>query len=240
MRVTANCWDHAPAATREIFRSNTQVRRDGAVVGVARGFSADVARRSLTELPELVGARSKLQPPFGAVTIPPVKRAFPVPKPFVRGGRLIAPRLGVSIPLVSALTPRIEDDDVSFRAAGNGFASLIFAVSDLAYTERAIRSSFATFEKALQKPLDSEQTVSVLVDSAQLQTPLGRAVERVWQVDGTPVRGRLLLVSICGGTGMLVIGQGYASDSTRALLDRVLASVQPLANGSPVCAELDP
>jgi hypothetical protein len=240
MRVTANCWDHAPPATREIFRNATQVRRDGSIVGIARGLAPDVARRALAELPELVGKRASAQPPFGAVTIPPVKQAFPVPKPFVRGGRLVAPRLGLSIPLVSVLKPRIEDDDVSFSAAGQGFASLIFAVSDLAYTERSVRASFATFEKALQKPLDAEQTVSVLVDAGQVQTPLGRAVERVWQVDGTPVRGRLLLVSICGGAGMLVIGQGYASATTRALLDRVLASVQPLANGSPVCAELDP
>jgi hypothetical protein len=240
MRTTAGCWDQAPAATREIFRGTTQIRRDGAVVGVARGFSLPVARQALAELPELVGKRVASVPPFGAVTIPKVKQAFAVPKPFVQGDRLIAPRLGLSIPVTTALKPRIDDDDVSFSAAGNGFASLIFAISDLAYSERSVRHSFDTFQKALQKPLDRDQTVSILSDSAQVRTPIGAATERVWQVDGTPVRGRLLLVPICSGTGMLVIGQGYANDATRALLDAVVAAVRPLASGSPVCAELDP
>ncbi len=240
MRVTAHCWDRAPAATREIFRNTTLVRRDGLVVGVARGFTADVARRALSGMPGLVSARDAPAPPFGAITIPPVKQAFAVPKPFVRGDRLIAPRLGLSIPVTRALKPNIEGDDVSFSAAGSGFASLLFAVSDSAYTERSVRHSFDTFQKALQKPLDREQTVSVLVEAGQVRTPMGTAMERVWQVDGTPVRGRLLLVSICGGTGMLVIGQGYADDATRLLLDSVLEAVRPLSSGSPVCAELDP
>jgi hypothetical protein len=65
-------------------------------------------------------------------------------------------------------------------------------------------------------------------------------VERVWQVDGTPVRGRLLLVPICRGTGMLVIGEGYAGEPTRQLLDQVVAGVQVLSGGTPICAELDP
>jgi hypothetical protein len=69
---------------------------------------------------------------------------------------------------------------------------------------------------------------------------VGKAVERVWQVDDTPVRGRLLLVPICRGTGMLVIGQGYASDQTRAQLDGAIAALRPLTSGSPICAELDP
>lgn len=240
MRVTASCWDKAPAATREIFRNKTLVRRDGLVVGVARGFSGNVASRALGGLRELVSARVPPSPPFGHVTIPPVKQAFDVPKPFVRGDRLIAPRLGLTIPITRALKPLIDEDDVSFRAAGSGFASLLFAISDLAYTPRSVQHSFDTFQKALQKPLDREQSVSVVVAAGKVLTPLGPAVERVWQVDGTPVRGRLLLVSICGGTGMLVIGQGYADEPTRALLDSVLSAVRPLAGGSPVCAELDP
>jgi hypothetical protein len=240
MRVTARCWDRAPAATREIFRDGTVVRRDGATVSVARGLVPDVARRSLASTSRLVSARPLPSPPFGDVTIPPVKRPFAVPKPFVRGDRLIAPRLGLSIPTTRALEPRIEEDDVSFRAAGPGFASLLFAISDLAFTERALQRSFDTFEKALTKPLERDQTVSVLVASGKVKTPLGPAVERVWQVDGTPVRGRLLLVSICGGAGMLVIGQGYADDATRGLLDSVLAAVRPLSSATPVCAELDP
>jgi hypothetical protein len=92
----------------------------------------------------------------------------------------------------------------------------------------------------LKKPLDPDQTVSVVVPSGRTATPVGEAVERVWQIDGTPIRGRLLLVPVCRGTGMLVIGQGYGSDATRALLDGVVAGLRPLAAGSPVCAELDP
>lgn len=240
MRVTASCWDRAPAATREIFRGSAQVRRDGLVVSVVRGLPVDVARQALRGLPDLVGTRLAAAPPFGAVTIPPVKQAFAVPKPFVRGDRLIAPRLGLAIPVTRALKASIEDDDVSFSANGPGFASLLFAISDLQYSDRSVRHSFDTFEKALKKPLDREQTVSVLVEAGQVRTPLGDAVERVWQVDGTPVRGRLLLVSICGGTGMLVIGQGYADEATRSLLDGVVGAVRPLTAVSPVCAELDP
>lgn len=240
LRSTVTCWDHAPAATREIFRNPTQVRRDGAIVGVARGFPPPLARQLLAGLPELVGPRIPARAPFGPISIPPVRTAAPVPRPFIQGDRLIAPRLGLSIPLRRGLKPKVDEDDVSFGADGGGFASLIFAISDLAYSGKAVRHSFDTFEQALKKPLDDDQTVSVVVKSGSAQTPVGRAVERVWQVDGTPIHGRLLLVPICRGTGMLVIGEGYATDTTRELLDSVVAGIRPLAAGSPICAELDP
>jgi hypothetical protein len=210
------------------------------MVGVARGFSGAVAQRALAGLPELVGQRLALAPPFGAVRIPPVKKAAVVPRPFVRGDRVIAPRLGLSIPIPRGLQPRIEQDDVSFAAASGVFASFLFAISDLSYDSKSIRHSFDIFERALKKPLGDDQTVSVVVKAGQVRTPVGTAVERVWQVDDTPIRGRLLLVPICSGTGMLVIGQGYASESTRALLDDALAGVTVLGSGSPICAELDP
>jgi hypothetical protein len=240
LRATVNCWDHAPAATREIFRNATQVRRDGTTVSVVRGFAASRGRQLLSGLPELVGQRIPATPPFGAITIPPVRRAAKVARPFVEGARLIAPRLGLVIPLVSALKLKIDEDDVSFSANGGGFASLIFAISDLAYSPKAVLQSFDIFEQALKKPLDPDQTVSVVVPSGRTATPVGEAEERVWQIDGTPIRGRLLLVPICRGTGMLVIGQGYGNDATRALLDGIVAGLRPLAAGSPVCAELDP
>lgn len=240
MRATAACWDRAPAATREIFRHSTQVRRQRLTVTVARGLPPPQARRALAGLAELVGTPLAQVAPFGPVSIPPVRQAEPVRQPFVHGERVVAPRLGLSIPIARGLKPKIEDDDVSFSAEGKGFASLIFAVSDLAYSPRAVRHSFDTFEQAMRGPLEDDQTVSIVVKSGNVQTPVGKAVERVWQVDESPIFGRLLLVPICSGTGMLVIGQGYASDATRELLDGVLAGVRALGSGSPICAELDP
>jgi hypothetical protein len=240
MRATAACWDRAPAATRAIFRHATQVRRNRLTVSVARGLPPAQARQALGGLPELVGSPLARAAPFGPVHIPPVRKAEAVKPPYVQGNRVVAPRLGLSIPIASGLKPKIEEDDVSFSAEGHGFASLIFAVSDLAYSPRAVRHSFDTFEQAMRRPLEDDQTVSIVVKSGNVQTPVGKAVERVWQVDETPIHGRLLLVPICRGTGMLVIGQGYASEQTRELLDGVLAGVRALGSGSPICAELDP
>jgi hypothetical protein len=240
MRQTASCWDHAPAATREIFRNTTLVRREGLHVSVVRGFPMGQGRQLLGGLPELVGKRLVLSPPFGPITIPAVRRAAPVAAPFVQGPRVIAPRLGLAIPVLGGLTPKIDHDDVSFSAPGRGFASLIFAVSDLSYSAKSVRRSFDTFEQALRKPLDDDQTVSIVVKAGDVSTPLGPGVERVWQVDGTPVRGRLLLVPICRGTGMLVIGEGYAGEPTRQLLDQVVAGVQILSGGTPIYTELNP
>jgi hypothetical protein len=148
--------------------------------------------------------------------------------------------LGLSIPLLPGLQPKVEGDDVSFSATGGGFASLLFAVSELAFTPAAVRHSFDTFEQALRRPLEGDQAVSIVVDRGDVQTPVGKAAERVWRVDDTPVHGRLLLVPICRGTGMLVIGQGYADQRTRRQLDQVVAGLVVLAAGSPLCAELDP
>lgn len=240
MRATAACWDRAPAATRRIFGHGARVRRDGSVVGVARGFPAAQARSLLAGLPQLVGRRLAQAPPFGPISIPEVKQAAVVPRPFLRRGRVIAPRLGLSIPVARGLKPSLESDDVTFSAAGERFASLVFAISDLAFSSGSVRHSFDTFEQALRAPLDDDQTVSIVVESGSVQTPVGKAVERVWQVDDTPVRGRLLLVPICRGAGMLVIGQGYADRETRELLDRVVAGLRALEAGSPICAELDP
>ena len=169
-----------------------------------------------------------------------MRRAAAVPRPYVDGARLIAPRLGLTIPIAPGLKPKVDEDDVSFSAQGPGFASLIFAISDLAFSPDAVSHSFDTFEQALKKPLAAGQTVSVVVKSGSAETPVGKAVERVWQIDGTPIRGRLLLVPICRRTGMLVIGEGYGSASTRAALDAVVAGLRPLVSGSPICAELDP
>jgi hypothetical protein len=240
LRATVACWDRAPAATREIFRHATQVRRNGTYVGLVRGLPLNQARQALGNLPQLVDAPLAAAPPFGAVEIPPVRRAAAVRRPFVQAGRIVAPRLGLSIPIPAGLTPKIDGDDVAFSSAGEGFASLIFAVSDLAYNARSLRHSFETFERALSRPLDDEQTVSILVESGSVRTPVGKGVERIWQVDDTPIRGRLLLVPICRGTGMLVIGQGYASEDTRETLDRAVAELRTLPAGSPICAELDP
>jgi hypothetical protein len=240
MRATAACWDRAPAATRAIFRGSTQVRREAAVVSVARGFSAPQAQPLLAQLPRLVGPRVASTAPFGPIVIPPVKRARAVAAPFVRGNRLIAPRVGLSIPLLPGLTPKVEGDDVTFSAPGADFASLILAISELAFSSASVRHSFDTFEQALRRPLAGDQAVSVVVAEGSVQTPLGKAVERVWRVDDTPVHGRLLLVPICGGSGMLVIGQGYADRKTREQLDQVVAGLSALTGSSPICAELDP
>lgn len=240
MSATARCWDRAPAATREIFRHNTLVRRDGLTVSVARGFPRLQAQKALRSLSRLVGTRVATSPPFGEVTIPPVKRALPAPQAYVKGGRVVAPRLGLTIPIPKGLQPKIDGDDITFSSTGRDFVSLIFAISDWAYSARSVSSSFDTFEQALRGPLDEDQTVSVLVQKGKVRTPVGQAVERVWRVDDTPVHGRLLLVPICRGTGMLVIGQGYASDETREALDRVIAELRPLTTGAAICAELDP
>jgi hypothetical protein len=240
LRTTAGCWDRAPAATREIFRGSAQVLRQGTSVGLSRGLPLPTARKALVGLPELVGRPIAAVPPFGAVAIPPIRRAPPVPHPFVQNQQVIAPRLGLSIPILAGLVPRIEQDDVSFRATDAGHVSLIFAISDLAYSRQSVSHTFDTFEHALKQPLDADQHVSVLVREGTVSTPVGKAVERVWQVDETPIRGRMMLVPICRGTGMLVIGQGYGSDETRALLDRVVAGLRVLPTGSPICAELDP
>lgn len=240
MRATAACWDRAPAATREIFRGTTHVRRLGSVVGVVRGLPAQQARALLPGLSTLVGLRLAARPPFGAIDIPPVRRAPPAPRPMVRGDHVVAPRLGLSIPIPKGMKPSIDEDDVSFSATDGNFASLIFAVSDLAFSPASIRDSFDVFEAALRRPLEAGQTVSVVVARGSVETPLGRAVERVWRIDGTPVQGRLLLIPICRGTGMLVIGQGYGSAETREVLDDAIDRVRVLPDGSPVCAELDP
>jgi hypothetical protein len=240
MRATAACWDRAPAATREIFRGVAQVRRTGTSVGVVRGFPAQKARQLLAGLTELVGPRLIARPPFGRIDIPPVRRAEPPARPAVRGGHVVAPRMGLVIPIPPGMKPSIDEDDVSFSATGGGFASLIFAVSDLAFSPSAVCHSFDVFEAALRRPLSADQTLSVVVARGSVETPLGRATERVWQIDGTPVHGRLLLIPICRDTGMLVIGQGYASAETREALDRAIERVKSLPEGSPICAELDP
>ncbi len=240
MRATAACWDRAPAATREIFRGRTQVRRTGSAVAVVRGFPAPKARQLLTGLPALIDERIAAVPPFGAIDIPPMRRAASVPRPTVRGQRVIAPRLGLMLPIPPGMKPSVDEDDVSFSATGDTFASLIFAISDLEFSPRSLRHSFDVFEQALRRPLQADQTVSVVVEQGSVSTPLGKASERVWRIDGTPVYGRLLLIPICRGTGMLIIGQGYASAETRAALDRAIENVEVLPQGTPVCAELDP
>jgi hypothetical protein len=238
MRRTAACWDRIPGPLKQIFPGGTTVARSRDRVSVVRGLAPPVAKAALRKLAELPGTRIAALPPFGPISIPPPRVPVKVHPPYAANGRITSQYLGLSIPLPPDFQPELGDEILLSRE-GPSTATMLLGISDWVFSQETIELSFQQFAKGLHNKLAPDQRL-VVVGDTRVQTPVGQAIQRVWQVEGTSFRGRLLLVPICRNTGALVIAQGYSDESAERSLHRVLSGIRPLRTPSPLCAELDP
>ncbi len=214
------------------------VRRSGDRVAFVRGaldpgaLDAEVA--TLLSLP---GARPASITPFGPITIPAVKPVPRVHPPYLSEGRYVNERLGIQVPLPPGFSARLDGEGLLIQNAGAAFASLDLA--DWVVDAKTTNLMFAEIAKGVAKAMRGHRLV--FAGGGAVDTPLGRAAERRWNVEGTTATLSILLLPVCNQTGAIVLSQVYSDEASRQTLDWWINALRPLYRGPPpVCAELEP
>ncbi len=215
------------------------VVRRGDRVALAVGLdpaSTGDAARALLDLP---GAHPPAAPPLGPVTIPAFKQPIRVRPPYIAAGTWVSEHLGIRMPVPPGFTARVDGDSVFMKRDGPSLAIAAVDISDRVVTTPSLGRTFDQFADALAGALDGRELD--VQSTGNADTPLGRAIERRWNVRGTRAHVRLLMLPICGGNGAIMFTQMWLDEDGKAMLDWWLASVRALANAAPpACAELDP
>lgn len=215
------------------------VRRSGDRVAFVRGalppsrLDSEVA--TLLSLP---GARPAPRPPFGPISIPPVKPKPRVHPPYLSQGRYINERLGLQVPLPPGFTARLDGEGLLIQSStGTAFASLDLA--DWIVDDKTTNLMFSAVAKSVAKAMHGHPLV--FAGGGAVTTPLGTAAERRWHIEGTTATLRVLLLPVCDQTGAIVMAQVYADEASHRMLDWWIDALRPLYRGAPpVCAELEP
>ena len=240
---SAACWhDNALGLAQGDFTigAGVQVRRQGKVVTLLRGFAEGERSALEPQLFALVGPEPKPAPVSNLEIPPRVRLPEPVP------GRLMGDVyqndwLGVVGRVPAGMLAQVGGDiDLSISRPGvlvrGGMAISTRITSDAQneVTFREVQDAFAASAAALQMQVQA-------LGGGPVRTALGAGVERTWRVAGTWVEMRLLLIPICAGTGAIVFVQAYADAYARSVLDGWVASFRWLhGRNITACDFLDP
>lgn len=178
--------------------------------------------------------------PTAGALVPPMR---PIPKAYrgyISQGIYQSPWLGLTALLPSDVqaSTREPTAELALEREGAPLAGYLVLSDRIATPEWNARTLYeigASFAREL------EDRQLVLMTSAETFGALGRAVERTWRVEGTPIEVRAVLVPICENSGSLVFVELYAEPLGRQVLDywlntfRWMPGVQP-----PVCEMLNP
>lgn len=233
--ATAACWarDLGPAS------GATAVLRRGLHVAVTRGLASAAAGAVLERLVALPAPPEPSVPPFGPIALPPIVAASPRVPPAIVGPNVIAPYLGLSLPIPRGFRVSL-DDGIQLDEAG-GAGTLMLLVSDWVVTPHTNEQLFSEFRESFLEAIAAKREQLRLIDDGAVSTPLGAGFQRTWRVGNTPVFARLVIVPACHATGALVFAQTWANPATRAELEQSVANLRPLGGGPPpLCADLSP
>ncbi|WP_437283964.1 hypothetical protein [Sorangium sp. So ce406] len=215
------------------------VLREGARVAFVRGLPEPLATATARSLLTLPGAPPPPSP-VGAFQVPP---RSPPPAPwrgFVQGAQYRSDWLGVWALLPAGVPATTTDEDLELRLGRTDIlvrSGLV--VSDRVATPRLVEKLFRDVATGFAKAAGERPLVAV--SGGSVAHPLGPAIERTWEVAGTRVALRAVVVPVCGGTGSYVFLQTWADPYARSVLDGWLHSFRWLSPGRPpVCEALDP
>jgi hypothetical protein len=235
MRSVTRCW---PAVTRagpgEVIEGPASVERRDNAVAVSRGVTAPSLGALLT-LPEPTAPR---KPPLGPVVLRPPRPRVPARPPYLSGHRYVDERLGIELPVPPGFFPRATPDELLLTREVPSRALASVMLSRWVVDRPALAELFQKYVDAVRETVGKANVE--LKTSGMAATPLGRAVERVYELEGG-VTLRLLVLPICGMTGSLLVTELWRDEETRDELGRWLGALRALrAEPPPICAELDP
>jgi hypothetical protein len=162
----------------------------------------------------------------------------PARAPYLTGRRYVDERLGIELPVPPGFLPHITPDELLLTREEPSRALASVMLSRWVVDRPALAELFQKYVEAVRETVGKANVE--LARSGMAMTPLGRAVERVYELDEV-VTLRLLVLPICGMTGSLLVTELWRDEETREALERWLGALRALGAGPPpICAELDP
>ncbi len=220
----------------------SMLRRHGQHVVFAEGVDVGGRDEIDAELTALIGAVPAARAPFGALTVPPLRRPPPTRPPFVTpDGVYVNEYLG----LVARVPP---GGSAQLRSATSAVFSLegeVTAFGGIELSEQiagrdTIDDVHGAIRDVVAEALGKHKLEYTGGREIYLEA-LGHAVERSWRVKGTSAGLSVVVVPICRGSGSFVFWRFYADVPGSAVMQGWLDSLRPTAwSVPPVCAVLDP
>jgi hypothetical protein len=216
------------------------VRRDKTKVVLTRGLASALSESASQSLMALVADRPALDPPLGAVSIPPRKPIRPTRPPYVSQNTYVNERLGLmaQVPYGAGVEMKSPTSVVFTIHQPTAIAGI--ELSDQIAVGRTIDEIHGTLAAAVQDAI-GRYTLEYSGGQDVFFRALGHGVDRAWRIKGTSAGLRAIVIPICNGTGSFVLWQLWTDPASAEQLEQWLATVRPTAYQTPpVCAELDP
>ena len=227
------------ASCRGASREHVGIARDATRVALVRGLAAAPAEAAAATLVAIRPEASPPRPPLGSLApLPPVPAFVTAPASFSRGVQS-SPRLGVGAAVPYGFAPgRDRDVELSVSrhapAAALGAVEVSMTVPSPAGVELVFRHAVESFEAV------SHGKRLLEVGRGTAATSLGPGVERVWSVEESFLKLRVVVVPICARGGSLMFTQAWVDPEGRTSLDAWIASFRPMSpDPPPVCAEIN-
>jgi hypothetical protein len=235
VRASSKCWRGSMGNASGV----TLTQRAGTHVAVVRGLSGRWAETQLRTLLALPQPRPAAQSRFGGLALRPIPQQ-PVKLPnAVQNRSVVAPYLGLAIPIADGFRAEVSSDIVLDAQQGN--ATMVVLVSDWVVEPSTNELLFEEFLTSFVQGAQFEPSRVEALDTSYVPTPLGPALQRSYRVKQTPIGARLLIVPACQGTGALVLAQSWSSEDARARLDWMVSQIRTLGTGvPPLCVQLNP
>jgi hypothetical protein len=229
-------------ATSLRIDGTNKVLRDGSRVVFARGLPepllshAAVAMLAQPDDPPSPSAPA----PTAAYVVP---QARPIPqrsRGFVVNNTYQSPWLGLTALLPNDLfaSTREPTSELSLEREGlpvGGYLALSDRMATPAWNERTLYELGAGFAREL------DDRRLLFVSGGETTGALGRALERTWRVEGTPIHVRAVLIPICEDAGSLVFVEIYGDARGKQVLDYWLSTFRWMPGARPpVCEMLNP
>jgi hypothetical protein len=237
MRSVTSCWPAVtPAGTGEVIAGRASVERRGKAVAVTRGVAHGA--ESLPALLSLAEPSQPARPPLGPIRLRPPRPRVPTRAPYISGHRYVDERLGIELPVPPGFSAHLTPDELLVTRAEPSRALASVMLSRWVVDRPALEELFQKYVDAVRETVGKANVH--LTSSGMATTPLGRAVERVYELEGG-VTLRLLVLPICRMTGSLLVSELRRDEETRDELAQWLGALRALGAGPPpICAELDP
>jgi len=218
-----------------------QVKRRGAVVAFVRGVDAKLQQEVLGKLLALPG-KQPAAVAFTKLTIPP-RVTLPEPEKGSLDGDVYRNEwLGIVGRVPEGMKARLDDTNLDFFIERPGAAvSGALAVSTRLISDELNEKTFSEVESGFVRAMRKHGLSPVRLGGGEVKTSLGNGIDRTWQVRGTQIQLRTVLIPICAGTGAIIFAQAYGDSFAKSVLDGWLDSFR-LTNGRNMraCDYLDP
>jgi hypothetical protein len=244
LRAQPKCWKEAVGISKQWSVSNINViRREGAKVAFVRGLPAADAGTAVTALLGLPQSAIASVPPLGTVAIPPEEQ---LPEESLASRGSVEQRvytnerfkLRAEIPEGFEASTTIPQAELVLQRKTPPKAMAMFTFMPAPPSMELQEQFFMGMAASIGASLGGGRK---LVQDAGGDVDVGwaKGKDRIWKLEGTPLRVRGLVVPGCGNKASFGFAEMWLDAPTRGVLDQWIASFNVTdPNPAPGCVEM--